>query len=304
MKIVLAGGTGNIGQLLIPSFLNQGFKVTVLTRSLRYSKDVEYIRWDGKHIGDWVHALRGADVLINLCGEIITKRFTEKNKKILLNSRLVPTSVLGRAIEQIVEGPRLWINFSGISIYSGVKKIQDESGTEYGTDFLADLTKQWEESFLSSSTPSTKKIILRISAVLSQHFGIVKELYPLAKIGLAGTVGNGKQYISWIHQDDLVRLINWAIRLEDPRNIYHACSPNPVTNNEYMATLRQVAGARIGIPLPKVLAGIGALIKGVDASLLLQTVAARSQYCLDDGFVFQFPYIALALNQLIKSNNL
>lgn len=303
MKIVLAGGTGNIGELLIASFLSQGFKVTVLTRSVKYSDQVDYVQWDGEHIGDWVGALERTDVLINLCGETITKRFTEKNRKILENSRLLPTSVIGVAIERMVNPPRLWINFSGISIYSGVKKIQDESSVLYGNDFLANLTKQWERSFLSSEARSTKKVILRISAVLSPNFGMVKELYPLAKIGLAGTIGNGRQYISWIHQDDLARLINWIITLENPRELYHACSPNPVKNREYMAAFRQAVGVLVGIPLPKLLAKIGAFAKGVDSSLLLQTVPATTHYTLDDGFVFQFPYIAPAFNQLIKSNN-
>ena len=303
MKIVLAGGTGNIGELLIASFLSQGFKVTVLTRSVRYSDEVQYVQWDGEYIGDWIGVLESADVLINLCGEAITRRFTEKNCRILENSRLLPTSVLGSAIERIVNAPRLWINFSGISIYNGVKTIQDERSVLYGDDFLANLTKQWESSFFSSKTPRTKKVALRISAVLSQHFGMVKELYPLARKGLAGTIGSGKQYISWIHQDDLTRLINWLITLENPRSIYHACSPNPIENHEFMVALQRAVGVSTGIPLPELFARVGAFIKGVDSGLLLQTVPATTHYTLDDGFVFEFPYIASAFNQLIKSNN-
>lgn len=303
MKIVIAGGTGNIGRLIVDSFLSQGFEVAILTRSLRSDGELDYIRWDGKHVGDWTRALKGADVLINMCGEPITRRFTAKNKKILADSRLTPTAILGEALEQLEDGPRLWINFSGISIYGGTKGIQDENGMTYGNDFLAQLTKQWEACFLNSNTPRTKKVILRISAVLSFKFGMLKELYPLARLGLAGTVGNGKQLISWIHQDDLVGLINWVISLENPRNIYHACSPHPVTNRECMAALRKVAGVSIGIPLPKIFARIGAFIKGVDASLLLQTVPVTTQYTVDDGFIFRFPYIALSFNQLHKSIN-
>ncbi|MGO1244212.1 TIGR01777 family oxidoreductase [Sphingobacterium sp. JB170] len=303
MKIVLAGGTGNIGRLLVDSFLSQGFEVAILTRSFRNNAELEYIRWDGTHIGDWTRVLKGADVLINMCGETITRRFTSKNKKVLEDSRLTPTAVLGEALEQLKDGPRLWINFSGISIYGGAKEIQDENGMAYGNDFLAQLTKQWEACFLNANTPRTKKVILRISAVLSFQFGMVKELYPLARLGLAGTVGNGKQLVSWIHQDDLVGLINWIISLESPRSIYHACSPHPVTNKEYMAALRQAVGVPLGIPLPKIFARIGAFIRGIDPSLLLQTVPVTTQYTVDDGFVFQFPYIAPSFNQLHKSRN-
>src|SRR5690606_24483037 len=271
MKIVLAGGTGNIGKLLLKSFVDNGDEVIVLSRSSRNSDEAEYIGWDGRHISNWVYALEGADVLINLCGEGIAKRFTSENKKILIESRIQPTKVLGEAISQINNPPRLWINFSGISIYNGLDTIQDESSTTYGDDFLASLTKDWEQCFFDSQTPSTLKIALRISAVLATGFGMFQELYPLAKMGLAGTVASGRQYVSWIHQDDLVRLIKWLVQKENPRNIYHACSPHPVTNRDFMSALRNAVGCRIGIPLPRQVAKLGAFAKGVDSSLLLQT---------------------------------
>ncbi|TJZ61093.1 TIGR01777 family protein [Sphingobacterium olei] len=302
-KIILAGGSGNLGQLLADLFLRNGDKVSILTRSARQSSvlGLDYIQWNGTTPGNWAMALEGADVLINLSGESINTRFTPENRKRLEDSRFLPTAALGEAIEHSEDPPKLWINISGISIFGGVQGIQDEDSQHYGHDFLAELAKEWERIFLASNTPNTGKVILRLSPVLSRSSGMFQELYPLAKWGLGGKVGTGQQYISWINEQDFIRIVAWISSGSAKNTLYHACSPFPVTNAEFMKSLRESAGTAIGLPLPSPLAKIGAFIKGVDASLLLQTTPVTTKALLEEGFEFRYPEIHQAFEQLINS---
>lgn len=302
-KIVLAGGSGHLGQVLTHSFLQQGYHVVILTRQEKNSAlpDLEYVQWDGVRPGEWVEQVEGAYAVINLSGETIRKRFTKKNKVVLEKSRILPTKALGEGISMLKTPPPLWINFSGISIFGGVDGVSSEVDTRYGNDFLAELTKKWENQFMKAETPFTKKIILRISPVLSKSSGMFAELYPLVKIGLGGKVGNGQQYISWIHEWDLINLVNWLLTSPIKSTLYHACSPNPVTNTKFMKTLREAVGITVGLPLPTFFAKLGAYFKGVDDSLLLQTTSATTLHLIEEGFEFQYPLLHQAFNQLIKS---
>ncbi|WP_437919164.1 epimerase [Sphingobacterium sp. LRF_L2] len=302
-KIVLAGGTGNLGELLAHSFSKIGAVVYILTRSKRVSTDenIRYVEWDGTNLGDWGAVLDGADVLINMCGESVNTRFTKKNKKKLRDSRLVPTILLGEAVKQQRNAPRLWINFSGISIFGGLPGMHDEYSPARGQGFLASLSQAWEEAFLAISPQVTHQVILRISPVLMRGAGMFAELHPLVKWGLGGKVGVGDQRISWIHEEDFVRMVHCIATLDQPELIYHACSPFPVRNDAFMRELRQQVGVQFGLPLPTPFAKIGAYIKGVDASLLLESVSATTKSTLHAGFEFKYPYIHDAFKQLIKS---
>ncbi|WP_140937378.1 TIGR01777 family oxidoreductase [Sphingobacterium lumbrici] len=302
-KIILAGGSGNLGQLLTDAFLKNGDEVSILTRTARESlvPKLNYVRWNGTSSGKWNAVLEGADVLINLSGESINTRFTPKNKKRLEQSRFLPTATLARAVENSGNPPKLWINISGISIFGGVESVQSEDSQQFGDDFLANLVKVWERIFLAANTPKTEKIILRLSPVLSRSSGMFRELYPLAKWGLGGKVGNGKQYISWIHEQDFVRIVEWIISGSAKNRLYHACSPFPVTNAEFMESLRYAARRAIGLPLPTLFAKIGAFLKGIDPGLILQTTSATTKFLLNEGFEFHYPYIRQAFNQLINS---
>lgn len=157
-KIILAGGTGNLGSLLIPMFRAREDEIVVLTRHkmIKHHPQVRFIKWDGETMDDWVEEVEGADVLINLCGASINRRFTPENKALLLDSRVIPTRTLGNAIQQLGRPPRLWINFSGVSIFSGAAKLQDETGHKYSDCFLGQLAKQWEQAFLDVELSTTK----------------------------------------------------------------------------------------------------------------------------------------------------
>lgn len=303
-KIVLAGGTGNLGSLLISLFREQDHEIIVLSRKrmVKHHPQVDFVYWDAENLDSWQKELEGADVLINLCGLSINRRFTKKNKELLRSSRIVPTRLLGEAISKLNDPVKLWINFSGVSIFDGAIGLKDETSTDYSNDFLGTLAQDWERTFLAANTPHTEKLILRMSPILSKRSGMFAELYPLAKIGLGGKVGDGKQLISWIHEADFVGLIDWIIKSEQRADIYHACSPNPVSNAEFMQKLRQSCGVSFGLPLPVFMAKMGAFVKGVDSSLLLETVPVTTLLTLKNGFQFNFPYIQPAFDQLIKSS--
>ena len=303
-KIVLAGGTGNLGNLLISLFRDQDHEIIVLSRQrmVKHHPKVDYVYWDAETLDSWQKELEGADVLINLCGLSINRRFTKKNKALLRSSRLVPTKLLGEAVSQLENPVKLWINFSGVSIFNGGTSLKDETSKEYSDDFLGTLAQDWEKTFLATNTPHTEKLILRMSPILSKKSGMFAELYPLAKRGLGGKVGDGKQMVSWIHEVDFVGLIDWIIQSEQRADIYHACSPNPVSNTEFMEKLRQSCGVSFGLPLPVFMAKMGAFVKGVDPSLLLDSVPVTTLLTLKNGFQFNFPYLQPAFNQLIKSS--
>ena len=302
-KIIIAGGTGNIGKLLVEKFLKLNYQVVILSRHDQQSKKdgLQYVKWDGETIGEWVDVLEKADAVINLSGKSIQCRFTEENKKALLSSRVKPTAILGKAIEQSTTAPRLWINFSGISVFEGIKGENDEYSTNYANTFLANLTKQWEETFFKSNTPETTKVCLRLSPVLSKDFGMFKELYPLAKLGLGGKVGDGEQLISWIHELDLVELVVWILNQEKPSHTYHACVSNPISNKQFMKDLRTVVGTPFGMPLPAPLAKVGAFFKGVESDMLLLTNNVSTTKTIEEGFVFTYPNTIKAFKHLTKN---
>jgi len=301
-KIVIAGGTGNIGKLLSKTFAESGYEVIILSRQRMNSMNpkIKYILWDGEAIGSWVEELEDVDTLINLSGKSIQCRFTEKNKKELLYSRITPTQILGEAIEKLNSPPRLWINFSGISIFEGLDGNHDEGSKNYGNTFLANLTKQWEETFVNSYTPKTHKVILRLSPVLSKNFGMFKELYPLAKFGLGGQVADGEQYVSWIHELDLIRMVRWIIVHESPSILYHACAPEPISNKGFMKHIRKAVGMPIGMPLPTLFAKIGAFFKGVESDMLLLTNSVYATQPSKEGFNYNYPTTSVAFEHLTK----
>lgn len=306
-RIVLAGGTGLLGQLLIPSFVEKGYEVIVFTRQTKHNStfgDIKYVYWDGRTIGDWATYLDGADILINLSGESINKRFTTKNKALLEKSRVEPTLILGKAITELSNPPSIWINFSGVSIFAEARDISDEYSEIYGDTFLARLTKKWEEAFDRHLLPKTTKITLRISPVLTDKGGIFASLYPLAKRGLAGTIGNGRQYMPWIHQEDFIRAVHWLIGDDRKQFLYHASAPTVVNNQRFMYELRHAAGVKIGLPLPTVFAKIGAYFKGVDSSLLLESTPVISKTFVEEGFQFKYPSLNLAFESLISSKKI
>ncbi len=299
-KIILAGGSGFLGSHLTSFFLDKGVTPIVLSRG--YSgKDngVVYVQWDGKNSGEWMTELENARALINLSGRSINTTFTKKHKKEILDSRLDSTRILGEAISRCVNPPAAWINGSAIGYYGdrGNEKLTETSAP--GKGFVARVCQEWEETFFTFSTPKTRKIAIRTSLVLHPGEGALPPLIKLARLGLGGYAGSGRQYMPWIHLQDWVALIGWLIDSEIPSGPVIAAAPETVTNKQFTRKLRNALKTSIGIPQPALLLQIGGKIIGPDAELILSGQKAYPAIAINHGFSYQFPCLDNALEDLL-----
>ena len=291
--IIIAGGSGFLGSALETHFSELGYTVKILTRSPNRANE---IKWDGKTLGDWTQHLENIEALINLTGKSINSRLTEKNKKLILNSRVDSTSILGKAINTCQKPPKVWLNASGAAIYpSTIEEPTDEYSPETEQGFLEDVVRAWEKAFHDSVNPKTRKVLLRITIVLEKNGGALPTLKKLTQFGLGGKQGSGKQMISWIHLKDFVRIIEFLIKNESLEGHFNICTPEPVSNQKFMATLRKVLKIPIGIPQPEFLLKLGGSIIGIDTDLILKSRNTIPTRLLKNSFEFKFPTIEKAL---------
>jgi len=299
-KIVIAGGTGALGTLLSNAYIKQNWEVVALGRSGAGALGkARHVHWNGRTIGDWAGELEGAAAVVNLAGRSVDTRFTAKHKREILESRVMSTTVIGEAISRCHHRPAVWINAGGISIYAPSAAIRTEHDRPEGTDFLAQVSQQWEAAFANTATPMTRKVQLRMGAVLLSEGGMLGPLVKLAKLGLGGTVGHGDQYVSWIHEGDFVKLVDWLIQNGHVSGVVHASSPNPVTNADFMHALRKRVGAPVGIPTPTWAVRLGAWFIGTEPQLALDGRRVVSHVLDEAGFQFDFPEIQRALHHLM-----
>lgn len=255
-KIILAGGTGFIGEELVKYF-GRGNDIVVLTRQLVNAKNnsnqyqsltaedtrrVKYVQWNAKLVDVWKEELEGSDLLINLTGKTVNCRYTEKNKKEILESRVTAVQALGEAIRGCKQPPKLWINASSATIYRhAMDRPQDEYSGEIHDDFSVRVCKAWEQSFYEQQTPATRKVALRMAITLGPG-GVMIPYFNLLKFGLGGKQGSGKQMYSWIHIEDTCRIIEWIEANNQSEGTFNCSSPSPVTNKAFMETLRKATG--------------------------------------------------------------
>ncbi|MDB4292344.1 TIGR01777 family oxidoreductase [Maribacter sp.] len=300
-KLVIAGGTGFLGNACIDYFKSSFDVLFILTRGNERAFDnVHFVHWDAKTIGSWSNHINNCDVLINMTGRSVDCRYTDKNKKIILNSRTDSTSVLGEAISRAKKPPKLWLNSSTATIYrhSLATQMNEDKG-EIGNGFSVSVAKAWEHSFFSAPTPSTRKVALRTSIVLGKNGGALRPIKNLAKIGFGGKQGKGNQKFSWIHITDFLCAIAFIIEtktLEGPINIV---APKPVTNAELMALVRKAVGIPFGFPLPKTLLELGSRIIQTETELVLKSRNVIPQRLLDSGFEFKYDSLKDALEEAI-----
>lgn len=296
--MIIAGGTGFLGQLLSQFFTAKNYKVKILTRR---PSDANHIFWDGQQIGDWVNTLEGAEVLINLSGKSVNCRYHDRNKKQLLESRLQSTAALGKAIQQISSPPKIWINSSSATIYTHAEtQLMTEQAGIIGDDFSMNICKQWEATFFQLTAPAIRQVALRTSIVLGNSGGAFPAMKRITRLGLGGYQGRGQQYISWVTDVDFCRAVEFIIQNEKLRGAVNLTAPYPVRNKDFMRLLRQKLKMPFGLPQPVSLLEIGACLVGTETELLLKSRYVYPERLIQEGFTFLTPQIEAALSKLCK----
>ncbi|NCU03825.1 MAG: TIGR01777 family protein, partial [Chitinophagaceae bacterium] len=263
-------------------------------------QNVQYVRWDGKHVDAWKEQLNNADILINLSGKSVNCRYTEKNKQAIINSRIDSTAALGKAMSEIANPPKLWINSSSATIYRhAMDKPQDEYSGEILNDFSVSVCKQWEQTFFQQQTPLTRKIALRMAITIGSG-GVMLPYYNLLKFGLGGKQGSGKQMYSWIHIEDTCRIINFLAQHTELEGIFNCSSPHPVTNDQFMQILRKVTNTSFSLPAPGWMLQLGAIFIGTETELVMKSRWVVPAKLLEAGYTFRYPEIKPALENIIQ----
>jgi len=295
--IIIAGGTGFLGQVLESYFSKKGYVVKILTRN---PKQDNHIYWDAKYRDQWTKELENTEALINLTGKSVDCRYTEKNKKLIYNSRIDSTNILGYAINTCKNPPKVWLNSSTATIYKhSLEKQMTEEHGNIGNDFSMNIAKAWEKAFYDFTTPKIRKIALRTSIVMGKNGGALIPLKQLTKFGLGGKQASGKQKVSWIHELDFARAIEFLINNKTLHGNFNLSVPKPIENKTLMKAIRKTLKMPFGISHPIWLLKFGAKLIGTETELVLKSRNVIPKRLLDHGFVFSFTHIEAALNDLI-----
>lgn len=305
LKIVIAGGTGFLGRELINYYRRKGAYIHVLARKPHVAQGrVLYHLWDGESLGPWKRVLENADVLVNLSGKSVDCRYHQRNKRQILESRVHSTLILNEAIKKCVHPPQLWINAGSATIYRDARDRQmDEATGEIGTGFSVSVCRQWEKAFYKESLPGTRKVVLRLGAVMGWEGGALVHFYRLARAGWGGQQGDGAQYMSWLHAQDYCRMIDFFLQQPHLEGTFNATAPYPALNIRFMQQLRKAAGIRWGLPIPVPLLEVGAFLLRTEAELLLKSRNVVPTRLVEAGFHFQFPHLEEALHNLLAQKN-
>ncbi|WP_299336021.1 TIGR01777 family oxidoreductase [uncultured Psychroserpens sp.] len=296
--ITIAGGSGFLGQVLENYFNQKGNTVYILTRT---PKQDNHIYWNARDLEDWTKVLEYTDVLINLTGKSVDCRYNTENKKRILDSRVDSTHVLGLAINLCERPPKLWINSSTATIYRhSLDKQMTEDNGEIGNDFSMNIAKSWEKAFYSITNPKTRKITLRTSIVMGKAGGAIQPLKNLVRFGLGGKQASGEQKVSWIHELDFARAVEYLIDTEELKGNFNLAVPKPTNNSMLMKSFRKVMHMPFGISHPKWLIELGAKLIGTEPELVLKSRNVIPKRLLDNGFKFIHSDIEIALEDLLK----
>jgi uncharacterized protein (TIGR01777 family) len=320
LRIVLPGGSGQLGQVLARHFQERGHHVTVLTRG-PYTAPWQTVHWDGETAGPWVDYLEGADVCINLAGRSVNCRYDTENRREIYTSRIGPTRLLNRVIASMENPPRVWMNASTATIYRhtidrpGIDWEMDEATGELGGgeliskrrhapqtwDFSVGVAKDWEAAFFETQTPRTRKVALRSAIVFGPAPGSAfAVLSNLVRLSLGGKQGSGRQFVSWIHEDDFARAVEFLIGCEFLAGPVNIAAPNPIPNREFMAALRYAWDVPNGFPIPSLLIKLGALPMRTESELVLKSRRVVPGRLLEAGFTFNFADWPEAAEDLVQ----
>ncbi len=309
MKIVIPGGSGQVGTVLARAFQEDGHDVVVLSRQDQ-PRPWRVIPWDGATLGGWAQELDGCDAVINLAGRSVNCRYTAGNRTSILESRVLSTRAVGQAIAQARRPPRVWLQASTATIYSHRYDAPNDEASGLigeGPDvpgawtFSIDVARAWERALEEAIVPQTRKVALRSAITLSpDRGGIFDTLLGLVRFGLGGTAGDGRQFISWVHGEDFVQAIRWLIAHEDVDGAVNIAAPNPLPNAEFMRVLREAWGARLGLPASEWMLAVGAVFMRTETELILKSRRVVPRRLLEGGFVFKYPHWPEAARDLCR----
>jgi uncharacterized protein (TIGR01777 family) len=299
MKIVLPGGSGQVGTLLARSFQSEGHEVLILSRSPGVAL-WRVVPWDARSLGAWAAEIDGADVLINLAGRSVNCRYNAANRREILDSRVDSTRVLGEAVARAARPPRVWLQASTATIYAHRYDAPNDEATGIlgGGEpdapdtwkFSIDVARAWETALDEAPAPQTRKVKMRAAMVMSPDpGGVFETLLTLVRRGLGGKAGDGRQYVSWIHHVDFVRSVRWLIDHEGFEGPVNLAAPNPLPYADFMRALREARGISFGLPATRWMLEIGALLMGTETELVLKSRRVVPGRLLQEGFSFEFP---------------
>jgi uncharacterized protein len=310
MKIIIPGGSGQVGTILARAFLKDGQEVVVLTRK-PVSAPWNVVQWDAVNPGEWTKELEGADAVINLTGRSVNCRYTQENRGLIMDSRVQSTRAVGEAIARATRPPRVWLQASTATIYAHrYDGDNDEANGIVGGNesdvpetwrFSIEVATAWERAADEAFTPQTRKVLMRSAMTLSPDSGGVFDvLLGLVRRGLGGKAGDGRQYISWVHEQDFVRAVYWLIEHENIVGPVNIASPQPLPNAEFMRELRRAWGINFGLPAAKWMLEIGAIFLRTETELILKSRRVVPGRLLQEGMKFQFPTWSEAAADLCK----
>jgi uncharacterized protein (TIGR01777 family) len=299
MKIVLPGGTGQVGTLLARAFDQDGHEVIILSRRPQPAP-WRVVAWNATTIGDWAAEIDGADVIINLAGRSVNCRYTPQNRRIIKESRVRSTHAVGSAIAQATHPPRIWLQASTATIYAHRYDAPNDefTGIVGGSEpdlpdtwrFSVDVATSWEQAVDEVGVPGTRVVKMRSAIIMSpDRGGPFDVLLGLVRRGLGGQNGNGRQYVSWIHEQDFIRAIYWLIDHDDLAGPVNISAPNPLPNAAFMRALREAWGIRVGLPATEWMLEIGARVLQTETELILKSRRVVPTRLRASGLTFDFP---------------
>ena len=299
MKIVIPGGSGQVGTILARALHGDGHDVVVLSRGTQECS-WRVVEWDGATLGRWQREIDGADVIVNLAGRSVNCRYTTANRDQIMQSRVLSTRVVGQAIAAATCKPRVWLQASTATIYAHRYDCPNDENTGIlgGNEpdapdtwrFSIDVALAWERAFEEAVVDGTRKVALRSAMTLSPDAGgVFDTLLGLVRYGLGGSAGDGRQFMSWVHYEDFIAAIRWLIDRDDIEGAVNIAAPNPLPNAEFMQVLREACGVPLGLPAKKWMLEIGAVFMRTETELILKSRRVVPARLLEHGFNFKYP---------------
>jgi uncharacterized protein (TIGR01777 family) len=299
-RVVIAGGSGFLGQSLARHLSAVGSRVVVLSRHAPSRGSIgQHATWDARTLGDWVRQLDGVDALVNLTGRTVDCVKTPDHCDEILRSRVESTEVLGRALQLVKAVPRVWVQMATAHRYGDPPDVVCDEDSAFGYGLAPVVAAAWESAFARAVPRGVRQVILRTSFVLGRDGGALRQLTTLVRCGLGGKAGHGRQGISWIHSHDMNRLFAQAMTDDRMSGAYLATAPNPVSNSEFMRELRRAVGMPFGLPAAGWMVRLGArLVLRTDPELALYGRYCVSRRLREEGFEFTYPDLPSALREL------